>query len=100
MSEIKVPSRVFFSISLLVLQGAMSSHMAFSLCMQEGREKGREGAREGQKEGRRERERGHPGVSSFSSKDTSPIGVGPTFMTLITSLKDQSPNTLEVRTLA
>lgn len=80
MSEIKVPSRVFFSISLLVLQGAMSSHMAFSLCMQEGREKGREGAREGQKEGRRERERGHPGVSSFSSKDTSPIGVGPTLI--------------------
>ena len=55
MSEIKVPSRVFSSISLLVLQGAVSSHMAFSLCMQEGREGGSERGTEGGKEGERKR---------------------------------------------
>lgn len=87
-----------FPVSLFLCCRGLCPHTWPSLCA--CKKGGREGAREGQKEGRRERERGHPGVSSFSSKDTSPIGVGPTFMTLITSLKDQSPNTLEVRTLA
>ena len=63
MSKIKVPLVLVSSISLPGLQMAsflLCSHMAFPLCMGEGRGSGED-----------------PDVSSFSYKDTSPLGLGP-----------------------